>query len=284
MSLVGVHCWGCARSVEVERGRPARGLAAAGWALVQRRDLLPACAADARARGGPGARPGAGAGARLRRRRAHGPARSSRSRAAPYASGECALRALGADDAASWSVLRDDPELMVFPVIAMRAQPAVGAIGFARSAAGRAHGGTRRATARATALFMPVADRGVSADVRLDLLLASRSPRCWRRLDGNRTTTAEGLGGRQRPARRDRRVEPARVHRGPALRLLEQRLPLAGRIAAALFGLAWSLATLFAVPVLAYEGLGPFETVAARRRSSSAAGPRRSEARSGSAP
>jgi hypothetical protein len=52
---------------------------------------------------------------------------------------------------------------------------------------------------------------------------------------------------------------------GALLRLLEQRLPLGGKIVAALVGLSWSLATLFAVPVLAYENLGPLETL---RRSS----------------
>jgi len=52
---------------------------------------------------------------------------------------------------------------------------------------------------------------------------------------------------------------------GALLRVLEERLPLGGRIVAALVGLSWSLATLFAVPVLAYENLGPLETL---RRSS----------------
>jgi hypothetical protein len=51
---------------------------------------------------------------------------------------------------------------------------------------------------------------------------------------------------------------------GTALRIVEQRVPLGGKIVAALAGLSWSVATMFAVPVIAYEWLGP---VAMLRRS-----------------
>src|SRR4051794_15064804 len=53
---------------------------------------------------------------------------------------------------------------------------------------------------------------------------------------------------------------------GGVLKLLEERLPLGGKIVAYLADLGWSLATLFAVPVLAFEGRGPVTTV---RRSAS---------------
>jgi len=48
---------------------------------------------------------------------------------------------------------------------------------------------------------------------------------------------------------------------GAFLRLVEERIPLGGKLAAALAGVAWSLATMFAVPVIAYENLGPMETL-----------------------
>lgn len=48
---------------------------------------------------------------------------------------------------------------------------------------------------------------------------------------------------------------------GFLLRLLEERLPIAGRIGAALFGVAWSLATMLVVPVLVVEGVGPITAV-----------------------
>ena len=48
---------------------------------------------------------------------------------------------------------------------------------------------------------------------------------------------------------------------GAILRILEEYLPIGGKIAALVLDLSWTLATLFAVPVLAYEGLGPRETL-----------------------
>lgn len=51
---------------------------------------------------------------------------------------------------------------------------------------------------------------------------------------------------------------------GLILRVLEERLPLAGRITAWIAGAAWAIATFFVVPVLALEGSGP---LAALKRS-----------------
>jgi hypothetical protein len=48
---------------------------------------------------------------------------------------------------------------------------------------------------------------------------------------------------------------------GLVLRILEERLPIAGRIAAALTGVAWSLATILVIPVLVVEGVGPVTAV-----------------------
>jgi hypothetical protein len=47
---------------------------------------------------------------------------------------------------------------------------------------------------------------------------------------------------------------------GFVLEQLASRIPGAGRIASWLVGAAWSLATIFAVPLLALEGPGPVET------------------------
>ena len=48
---------------------------------------------------------------------------------------------------------------------------------------------------------------------------------------------------------------------GAILRVAEQYVPLGGKIAAFVLDLSWSLATLFAVPVIAYEDLGPRATL-----------------------
>ncbi len=47
---------------------------------------------------------------------------------------------------------------------------------------------------------------------------------------------------------------------GLVLDELASRIPGAGRLASWLLGAAWSLATIFAVPLLAFEGTGPLET------------------------
>ncbi|HVO53310.1 MAG TPA: DUF6159 family protein [Solirubrobacterales bacterium] len=47
---------------------------------------------------------------------------------------------------------------------------------------------------------------------------------------------------------------------GLVLEQLASRIPGAGRLASWLLGAAWSLATIFAVPLLALEGPGPLET------------------------
>jgi hypothetical protein len=47
---------------------------------------------------------------------------------------------------------------------------------------------------------------------------------------------------------------------GLVLEQIASRIPGAGRLASWLLGAAWSLATIFAVPLLALEGPGPFET------------------------
>jgi len=47
---------------------------------------------------------------------------------------------------------------------------------------------------------------------------------------------------------------------GIALRAIEERVAIVGKIVIALIGIAWTLATFFVVPVLVCEDLGPIET------------------------
>jgi hypothetical protein len=53
---------------------------------------------------------------------------------------------------------------------------------------------------------------------------------------------------------------------GTAIRLLEQRLGLVGRLIGIAGGLAWAIATFLVIPVLAFENVGPIEAI---KRSSS---------------
>lgn len=53
---------------------------------------------------------------------------------------------------------------------------------------------------------------------------------------------------------------------GTAIRMLEQRLGLVGRLIGVAGGLAWAVATFLVIPVLAFEDVGPIEAI---KRSSS---------------
>jgi Family of unknown function (DUF6159) len=48
---------------------------------------------------------------------------------------------------------------------------------------------------------------------------------------------------------------------GMILRMIEDRSSLIGRIVASVVGMAWTLATFFVVPILAFEDLGPLEAL-----------------------
>jgi hypothetical protein len=48
---------------------------------------------------------------------------------------------------------------------------------------------------------------------------------------------------------------------GTILRQIEERVPLVGKIAVSLIGMAWAVVTFMVVPVLAAEKLGPFAAV-----------------------
>ncbi len=48
---------------------------------------------------------------------------------------------------------------------------------------------------------------------------------------------------------------------GMILRMIEDRSSLVGRIVISLVGMAWTLATFFVIPILAFENLGPIEAL-----------------------
>ncbi len=248
-----IHCWSCARSVEVDERDTAGGLAGAGWALSHGETYCPDCA---RARGLAAAtaevdQGGAGAAPSL--------AGSAEPFAvSPYSSGESrfarSLRMLSA----SFRVLRENPGLTVFPVVSVILSLAVGAFCFSTwtPPAGAGTGAHAR-----DALFVP----GLIAAYPLTFISIYFSVALAEvlggRLDGRHTTVGQGFSAANARIGLIASWSLLACTVGLVLRLLEERLPLAGRIAAALFGMAWSLATVFAVPILAYEGLGPVKTV-----------------------
>jgi hypothetical protein len=234
------------------------GLAANGWALAHGETYCPECA---HARNLAPLAPVAGAdGDQLPAATEEGgyPSErpSERLPISPYAGGESrfsrSLRMLSA----SWRVLRENPALMAFPVISVVLSLIVGVVCFGlwTPPTGQAAGARDGLLLPSLIAAYPLTFISVYFSVALAEVLAGR-------LDGRPTTAAEGLSAANKRIALIAAWSLLACTVGLILRLLEERLPLAGRIAASIFGLAWSLATLFAIPVLAYEGLGPLEVV-----------------------
>ena len=265
MSLIGVHCYGCEQSVLVEEHASARGLALAGWALHSGMTFCPACAAARSLAAAAVPEPAPG----------HVGAGDPQSALAPFPpappASESRVRRAWRLLRASFSVLRADPQLMIFPAVAMALSVAAGAIGLAFALAD-AHSGSAAGTNGANGtngvrgtMFIasliaayPLTFVSLYCGVALAAVLALR-------LEGKQASARDGWAA----ARGRLGIIAAWTLLvctvGALLRVLEQRLPIGGRIVAALVGLSWQLATLFAVPVLAYENLGPLQTL---RRSS----------------
>jgi hypothetical protein len=153
-------------------------------------------------------------------------------------------------------VLRENPGLMAFPAVSVVLRLIVGVVCFGVWTPHGGTGGSARDGLLVPSLVAayPLTFISVYFSVALAEVLGGR-------LDGRSTTAAEGFSAANQRIGLIAAWSLLACTVGLALRLLEERLPLAGRIAAGLFGLAWSLATVFAVPVLAYEGLGPLEVV-----------------------
>ena len=260
MSRVRIHCWSCARSVEVDEENKAGGLEAAGWSLAHGETYCPDCARERGLR--PPEAPTDGAGKPLPPPTPEGGYPSEQPLepfpASPYASGESRFSRSVRMLSASWRVLRENPGLIAFPAISTVLSLLVGVVCFGiwspHVGAGAGHNARDALLVPSLVAAYPLTFISVYFSVALAEVLAGR-------LDGRHTTPAEGFAAANSRIGLIAAWSLVACTVGLALRLLEERLPLAGRIAASVVGLAWSLATLFAVPVLAYENLGPIEVV-----------------------
>lgn len=159
----------------------------------------------------------------------------------------------------SLQVLREDRRLMAFPLVAALFNLCVGGLSFAVASNLFSGSGDSRRLILIGGLIAsyPATFVSMVSGVALASVLA-------RKLEGEQFTASEGW----RAARERLGIIAGWTLLvctvGAILRLLEEYVPLGGKIAAFLLDISWTLATLFAVPVLAYEGLGP---IAAFRRS-----------------
>lgn len=162
--------------------------------------------------------------------------------------------------AASFSVLREDPQLLVFPAVAMALTLLLGALSFALSISN----GGGSSNAKDVIFFAslvsayPITFVSLYCGVALAAVLAGR-------LDGKNMTAHDGWMAAKERIGIIAAWTLVVCTVGGALRLIERYVPLGAKIVVAVVDLSWTLATMFAVPVLAYENLGPLDVL---RRSS----------------
>jgi hypothetical protein len=261
MGLVRIHCYGCQRTVSVEESAMTRGLQGAGWAVSHGETFCPSCSAERQLATGGDANDPAGHPAGER----PAGAVDSGTALAPFAPrsgllGESRWRRAQRLLGASLKVLRSDPQLVIFPAVAMALSILVGAVCFAIAVSGAGTPHNTRGVIFLASLVAayPINFVSLYCGVALAAVLGAR-------LRGEQATPADGW-----KAARERvgiiaawTVFTCTV--GALLRLVEQYVPLGAKIVVAIADLSWTLLTMFAVPILAYENLGPRETL---RRSS----------------
>lgn len=155
----------------------------------------------------------------------------------------------------SWSVVRADRRLVVYPAVSAVVSLGLGALAFVVST-DIVGGGHWKRTVLLASIVVSYPATFVTLFCGVALAAALRA-----KLDGERVDMALGW----RAARQRVGIIAAWTVLvctvGALIRLLEDRVPLGGKVVGWLADVSWSLATLFAVPVLAYEGLGPIATL-----------------------
>ncbi len=253
MGLVRIHCYGCSNTVSVDEGAMAGGLQRAAWALSHGETYCPSCAAarglevlgadvsEPVAQESPaGIDPNVPLEPFFPNAGVLGESRSQR-----------AWRLLRA----SGKVLREDPELIVFPAAAMALSLLLGVLAFALSlsSTGPAHGGRTTMLVASLVSAYPVTFVSLYCGVALAAVLGGR-------LEGEQLTASDGWQAARERVGIIAAWTLLSCTVGAVLRLIEQYVPIGAKIVVALVDLSWSLTTMFAVPVLAYEKLGPIDT------------------------
>jgi hypothetical protein len=164
--------------------------------------------------------------------------------------------------AASWGLLRQDPELIALPLIGTMAGFVAGAILFVPGwALGRALSDGNQVGIWTGAALAAFALSIVAIFFQAALVIGAND-----RAEGRTPTIGTTLARAWQM--RGRIIAWAFVTTtvGMLIRALEERLGIFGRILGFVAGLAWTVASFLVVPVIVVEGLGP---VAAARRSAS---------------
>lgn len=165
-----------------------------------------------------------------------------------------------------WTVLKDDPELLVFPLMSSLAMILVLA-SFAWPIWTMYHGldpvGTAGSTTH-TARLMFYVVLGIFYVINYSVMMffnAALIAVALRRLNGEPAGIGEGIQCALRNLSAILAYAVIAATIGGILRAIEERVGLIGRIVVALIGAGWTLASSMTLPVLAAESVGPIEAI-----------------------
>jgi hypothetical protein len=237
MGLVKIHCYGCSATLAVPEAPSREDVERGGWSIAKGETYCRECAS---ARGLETAPAVDGESVTPLEPFTVRQARSGRT-----------MRLLRA----SLTILREDPKLIVFPTVSFILTLAIVGLFFGIALSGGGGEQHVRHTSFIVGLIVayPLTFVSLFCSVALACVLGAR-------LEGTDASTSDGWKAARARTGAIAGWTLLVCTVGAVLRVVEQYLPLGGKIVAGLLDLAWSLATLFAVPVLAYEGVGPRET------------------------
>lgn len=161
----------------------------------------------------------------------------------------------------SWAVLKSDSSLLIFPILStVFAIVAVVAI-WAPTAVLTGVLETESVDSNNPVYYIAAAATAYVSTFIATFFNVALASCAARSLAGEDTSVGDGMAaaGRHIGAILGWTLVAATV--GLILRIIENRLPAAGQIAAWIAGAAWAIATFFVIPVIALEGGGPWTSL-----------------------
>lgn len=165
----------------------------------------------------------------------------------------------------SWAVLKQDKEILIFPVLSGIASLAVAAsfivplvvLGMHDQAATTADGQSHHAEFRMNAAWYAYSFLFYLASYFITIFFNVGVMHCASiRMNGGDPTVADGFKGAFARIGAIFLWSLVSATVGMVLRAISERAGLIGKIVTSLLGVAWSILTYFAVPVMIFEGAG----------------------------
>jgi hypothetical protein len=155
----------------------------------------------------------------------------------------------------SWHALRREPKLLCYPAVALGGQ--VAAIAVYSGLVFALGPDQERSTGEIVALYLYlVASTALSAWAAVGISVVIQD-----RINGGTAPWTIGFAEANKRLPRILQWSLLAASVGLALRLLQDRLGWVGKLVVGGLGVAWSLATVMVIPVIAFEDAGPFTAV-----------------------